>query len=123
MPKQPTTPRRGIRRRTSDYYIVTDNRSGQILGRLADLSLEGFKIITNEELTESSYDCQLSLPRCVGNVKEIPLQASVKWCRHITRMDWYEAGFKIDQISAPSREVLQQIMGEMLRAESTELNL
>jgi len=99
VPKQDVTRRSSIRRRTSDYYIVNDNRSGQILGRLIDLSPGGFRLIANEKPIESSYECRLSLPNYVGNVKEIPLQASVKWCRHNTRMDWYEAGFQIDQIS------------------------
>lgn len=122
MPKKTTTPRRSIRRRTSDYYIVTDMQSGQVLGRLVDLSQNGFQIIASEELSGSTYDCKLSLPRPLEDIKEVPLQASLKWCHRNNQWDWYEAGFQIDLISSSSFKVLQQIIEIMMHNESAKLN-
>lgn len=101
------------RQSTNDYYQVIDAMTGEPMGRLIDVSESGFRIISAENLEPNDYDCLIHLPRHLGNVREIPLQVSLKWCEHNRRFDWYEAGFEINCISKPATEVLKLIIAEI----------
>lgn len=101
------------RQSTNDYYRVLNSLTGEPLGRLIDISQSGFRIISAEDIELGEYDCLIHLPRLVGNVREIPIQVTMKWCEHKRRFDWYEAGFAIDRITDPARELLEQIIKEI----------
>lgn len=112
-PNKQVSPRGSTRRRTNDYYIITDLQSDQTLGRLLDISNEGFKIVTADRLSEASYECRLNLPRFIDNVKEISFQASLKWCHHNAQCDWFEAGLQIDHMTKVSAEILHLIIEDV----------
>jgi hypothetical protein len=101
------------RQSTNDYYRVLNAHTGEPLGRLIDISQSGFRIISAEDLELGEYDSLIHLPRLVRNVREIPIQVTLKWCEHNRRFDWYEAGFAIDSITDHARELLEQIIKEI----------
>jgi len=68
------------------YYLkVTDRQTGQELGRLGDIHLEGMLLFTPEPLPEQAvYDLLLELPKAMAASEErpeLPFQAQTLWNR------------------------------------------
>ncbi len=85
-----------VRRRTSDYYTVTDSSTGKILGRVGNLSVGGFMMIAIDNLeTGKVYQLKITFPERILDAKHISLESECRWGAQNDLAGWWEYGFEI----------------------------
>jgi hypothetical protein len=105
--------RQDYRHQATDYFLVIDRRTGEVIGRLLDISLAGFKMVTDVPLAVNMpLECQLSLPQALGNIRELPFEGTVRWCVHNTEMDCYEIGCQLHEVTEKFQALLAKVLLE-----------
>lgn len=105
--------RQDYRHQAKDYYLVIDRRSGEIIGRLLDISLAGFRMVADVPLEPNTpLECQLSLPRPIANVRELPIEATVRWSLRNHDLDCFEIGCQLHDFNATTRTILSEVLVE-----------
>ena len=99
------------RKRTSDYYLVYEQNSNRLLGRMTNLSLGGFMIVGTDPIPDCrTMICRIEFPRNVDGVEEITVNAASVWSRENKRADWWETGFKLHEVSPLIRSVIGHLI-------------
>jgi hypothetical protein len=105
--------RRNARRRDFSYYMrVMDDKTGQLIGHLADISARGFKIDLQKPLTVGQdYHLHLELTADVADKTFMVFVARCKWCRP-DRLDPFlqNAGFELVSITPHDTVIFQRIV-------------
>lgn len=112
-PQQSDTKRlqQHTRKRTSDYYLVYEQNSNELLGRMTNLSLGGFMLIGTDSIPDGrTITCRIEFPSSVDGVEEITIHANSVWSRENKRADWWETGFKLLEISPLIRSVIGRLI-------------
>jgi hypothetical protein len=85
--------RKKPRRITSDYYVLFDQTSDEVIGRVVDLSAGGAMLITDEPLESlQRCQCRMSLPDFIRGRRFITFELESKWCQFNRVSNWYEVG-------------------------------
>ncbi|MHC5351780.1 PilZ domain-containing protein [Metapseudomonas furukawaii] len=90
---------------------VFDVHSGQCLGRIVDLSMDGFMLLSELPLeADSVWECRLVPLTWVEGLEEIRLGADCLWTRtgEDTRKRW--AGFHIIDIAEDQAIALEELL-------------
>jgi len=97
------------------YYLkVTDRQTGQELGRLGDIHLEGMLLLTPDPLPEQVvYDLLMELPKAMavseGN-QELPFQAQTLWNKPGPGLsNYYYNGFRFLNMDAQAKRVIKNL--------------
>lgn len=99
------------RKRTSDYYLVYEQNSNDLLGRMTNLSLGGLMIVGTDPIPENqTMTCRIEFPGNVDGVEEITIKATSVWSRENKRADWWETGFKLHEVSPLIRTVIGHLI-------------
>lgn len=116
-------PRVQIRRKTSDYYLVFEGMSGELLGRLADLSMAGMRIITTEQLAVGGrFKFRLSLPEPIGKTDSIVVCCTCVWARENEEAGWHESGHVFQSLDDPARATITELVNKIMVEESDRIN-
>ncbi len=98
---------KGDKKYDRPYFDVIDLATGNSLGHLVDLTLEGMKIIGRHSLeVNKTYDIRIDLPQEVKGTEEITAQTCCVWCEKDINPEFYYAGFKILSITPPFSEIV-----------------
>ena len=117
------TPRKSNRRKTSDYYVVFDSKSGELVGRILDMSVHGMKLMTLEPISvPRRISCAIKLDRPIEGRDSLEFEAESRWCQENERAGWYEAGFQIVHISREDLAVIGRLLQEWVASESERHN-
>jgi len=103
--------RQHSRQQTGLTVEVFDRHSGRSLGRLADLSAEGFMLCGVEvPEADSVWDCRLVPAPPLDEIGEIHLGADCLWSRAGAdgQLGW--AGFHIIDIADDQAELIEQLL-------------
>ncbi len=115
--------RKNTRRTTSDYYIVFDGQTEEILGRVSNMSQGGLKLISEKAVdVPRLFHCRMTLPEPVMGQGEILFDAESRWTREIGHYGWYETGYEFGRISNTDRERLELLLRKWMIEESQKLN-
>ena len=115
--------RKHARRRTSDYYLVTNRKSGDVVGRLVNISLGGVMILTDGPVAiDQPYELKVALPEDELDRDELQFEARSIWSRHNELADWWESGFEITDLSPEDMDALQALTRRLMARESERLN-
>ena len=88
--------RKKTRGYTNDYFLVFEIETGEILGRLMNLTPDGIMLISdNENELNKTIKSRMILPELVDGKKEIYFDLQARWCQKNKRADWYETGYEI----------------------------
>jgi hypothetical protein len=80
----------------TDYYEVVDRVTNQKLGRLANLSIEGAMLISDQPIKKrSNHKLTIIFSKSILGHKQIDIDAECRWCRKGKGVDWFESGFKL----------------------------
>lgn len=114
--------RRKIKRRSMSYYMrVVDVSTNQVLGHLADISMQGLKIDSQSPM-QIRKDTRLRLytTQDVADKDHIDFLASSRWC-HVDPLEpgLYDIGFEIIRIDPHDAAILQRIVDKYTTKEST----
>ena len=97
------------------YYLkVTDRPTGQELGRLGDIHLEGMLLFTPEPLIEQAvYDLLLDLPKAMAaseGFSALPILAQTLWNRPGPRLcNYYSNGLRFLSLNSQAQRVIRNL--------------
>ena len=106
--------RRGRRRRrTSDYFLVYDQETNELIGRIIDLTAGGARLISEEPVpVPRTVQCKLVMPHMVGRHRHLYIEVECKWCKKNHRLGWHEAGYEFVNISEENHKIITELIGE-----------
>lgn len=95
----------------TDELIVTDANSGDALGQLANLSIEGLMLASMEPVRLNT-EFRLRVPLSAEGVDDacILVGAESLWCEDINGSGTYWTGFHINDISPEHQAILEKIV-------------
>lgn len=103
--------RNQARRRTSDYFLVYNDETDELIGRVMDLTTEGAMMISETSVeVPQTFKCRLVLPRMIGRHKNLHFEAECKWSRKNHRLGWYESGYRFVDLSDTTRKILTELL-------------
>jgi hypothetical protein len=107
--------RRFRRRSLAHNLIVSDSKTGTQVGQLANLSPEGFMLVTSECLVDKTImNLQITLPEKTHERHVILCKAECKWCSRSENSELFEAGFQLLDMNDSIRAELGSIIAEYL---------
>jgi hypothetical protein len=81
--------RKSIRVNLLNPPEIYDAHSNELLGNMVDISLGGFKIITNNQMEQGKeYLLSINLPEGICDSKSVVVKADVRWCSKDINPNW-----------------------------------
>lgn len=104
--------RKQTRKRISTILRLFDRNTGMNMGRLVNISLEGFKLAAREEVAIGSrFPISMVLPETLVGSNTLSFDAQAVWCRPAEDLPGeYRAGFRIVRINENDLCVLLQLI-------------
>lgn len=104
--------RRNTERRRFGYYMpLVDSTNGQLVGHLADISKDGFKIDTTLQIPDGKVlNLTLTLTGSISHKPTMSFSARSKWCKadEVLPNNYY-VGFELANISRENAQIFNQI--------------
>jgi hypothetical protein len=98
------------RRRPTHYSAVYDRDTRQLLGRLANLSTEGFMLISDRPIeADLVFRCRVILPEDMNAGTGISFEARSLWSRPGSAPKTFANGLHFTQISLSDVETLEKL--------------
>ena len=93
--------KRQYRRRSLVYNLqVADRNTGEIVGRVANLSPQGLMLITTDRLVQDAQlDLSIALPEKIFNRDRIECSAQCMWSKRNAATDFYEVGLQLFEVT------------------------
>lgn len=87
---------------------VVDVNTGLVVGDLANISAEGFMVLTRMALPMNSvFQLSVALPKVIRGVDTLYFGAESLWCSDTDSPGHYWIGFHLIDISSQDQEVLE----------------
>ena len=104
--------RRRLDRRTFSYYMrLMNERTGELIGHLADISTGGFKMESLKPIaSDVDYRFRIELTSDIANVPFMVFGARSKWCQrdHIDN-NTFNVGFQITDMNPGDVEIFSRM--------------
>ncbi|HEY9152853.1 MAG TPA: PilZ domain-containing protein [Anaerolineales bacterium] len=104
--------RRKLDRRTFSYYMrLMNERTGELVGHLADLSTGGFKMDSSKPIPVNvDFKFRIELTSEIANVPFMVFGARSKWCER-DHIDYstFNVGFQITDMSPSNVEIFSRM--------------
>ncbi len=103
--------RRVPRKSLSSVLRVFDRGSGRNLGRMANLSQDGFKLVMRDQPEIGSViSMSMVLPETIEGSNTLSFEAEVVWCQSSEYTQDYRCGFRMLQLSEADQRVMKQLL-------------
>lgn len=101
--------RRLPRKRPDVALQVTDAMTGEVVGRLGNVSMDGMMVVARGPIVEDGlYQFLFHLPDSHGRLHPIEVGVHESWTEAATMRDQIWAGFRFIDISAESENMLRE---------------
>ncbi len=105
--------RRLNRQRLISLTVVLDAHTGEVLGRIGNLSIEGLMLCSDQALDiDHTFALQIKLPDEVGGRSELNLKAHSLWSQRAVDPTYYATGFEILSLDDGDRRVLELLIDD-----------
>ena len=114
--------RRKSNRRSISYYMrILDAGENQMIGHLADISLQGLKMDSQKPIpVNRNYRLRMYTTSDVADKDSIEFEAASKWCvQDSLDPGLYDIGFEILKIYPHDAEIIQHIIDKYSTRETT----
>jgi len=114
--------RRKFKRRSISYYLrVIDAGTNQMIGHLADISLQGLKMDSQKTIPlNKEYRLRINTTADVAEKDFIEFAAGTRWCElDPLQTGLFEIGFEILKIDPHDAEIVQRIMDKYSSRENS----
>lgn len=103
--------RRYPRKKMLREMIVFDRDTGLNVGRLLNISVDGFKLFMRQPL-EGGRQLALSmvLPEQIGGVNTMSFEARNVWCQEQEKRNEFHAGFQLLDLSDTNRNIIETLI-------------
>jgi len=105
--------RRKLERRSISYYMrIIDIGANQLIGHLADITLQGLKMDSQKPLpVKKEYRLRINTTADVADIDFIEFVACTRWCQlDPLQTGLFEIGFEILKIDPHDAEIVQRIV-------------
>ncbi len=93
------------------YSRVFDRKNGKMLGYLADMTVEGAMIISEEPIqTDETYRLRIDLPEDMYGKAYLNLEAHAVWSKPDVNPNFFMTGFQLMNIPPDDKGTIQQII-------------
>ncbi len=108
--------RKSDRRRIAYFMRVYDRETDKFVGNLVDLSDNGLMLIREKPVEpDTKIKMKIGLPRKKEGHDRITFDARCLWCRRNIHTDFFDTGFKLQNMSAEKSETITRLVSEYLR--------
>jgi hypothetical protein len=114
--------RRRIKRRSISYYLrIVDVEANQVLGHLADITLQGLKMDSQKAIpVPKDFRLRIYTTADVSDKDYIDFLASSRWCQiDPLEPSLYDVGFQIVRIDPHDATIIQHIVDKYTAKESS----
>jgi hypothetical protein len=103
--------KRKLKRRQLIYYLqVLDRGTGQLVGRLADITTEGLMLISPEPIEEKKvFEVKMVLPTEIQGDKAVTFDAESIWCQQDVNPDLYVTGFRFLKVAQKDIRIIEDL--------------
>ena len=106
-------PRQAERKRVRLTLEMQDSQTSQIVGRVLDLSIDGFMLLAKQEVKPNQqYEFILNLSEAIKFNKTIQLTVECRWCQPSNTAGYFGAGFTVSNVAPMQRESWKQLVDE-----------
>jgi len=103
--------RRKTRQRLNSLTVVLDAVSGEVVGRIGNLTSEGLLLCSDRPLaTGETFRLQIQLPDEIAGRTRVDLEARSLWTQRAMDPTCYATGFEILHISDSDRNVIELLI-------------
>ncbi len=103
--------RRNPRKKLFREMVVFDRSTGGNVGRLMNLSVDGFKLFTRRDLPAGeNLQLGMVLPDQIAGVNTVSFDARAVWAENLDAPGEYQVGFQFVDLSPQTREVIVNLM-------------
>jgi len=105
--------RRKLQRKYLMFYTrVFNRRTGALLGNLADLTVEGLMLISEEPLPVNTlYDLRMDLPDGFGFPKRhLDMRGRSVWCAPDIDPHFQNTGFKLENVASEDVSIIERLV-------------
>lgn len=89
---------------------IMDTDGTQVAGRVTNLSLEGFMLLTRDPVSPGQVSrLKLAVPETDHDLGHVRFTARCIWCQKSSFSDDYGAGFHIEAITPENRKLLNAL--------------
>jgi hypothetical protein len=114
--------RRKTKRRSISYYMrITDVGGNQIIGHLADITLQGLKMDSQNAIpVHKDFRLRIYTTADVSDKDYIEFMASTRWCQtDPLEPGLFDIGFEIIRIDPHDAEIVQRIVDKYSARENS----
>lgn len=106
------TESRTLKRKHLIYYLkVVDRNTNRLVGRVADITTEGMRLVSEEPIdTDSTLQLRMVLPRKGAGTGEIDIDARRVWSGRDVNPDFYSAGFQLTNVSPQAETAIEYLI-------------
>jgi len=100
---------RKARRRHLIFNLeVTDEESGKVLGRLADLTKDGIMVVAREPLpTDRLYRLRITVPE---GLRDLSFEARSRWSAQDANADYFDTGFQLLEVEPGHADIVHRLI-------------
>lgn len=101
------------RQRLVSLTVVIDAHTGDVLGRIGNLSQEGLMLCSDQALEiDYTYALQIKLPDEVCGKSDLNLEARSLWSQRAVDPTYFSTGFEILSVDDDDRKVLEILIDD-----------
>ena len=103
--------RRRIKRKELIFYLkVFDKERDQLIGHLSDISIEGFKLISEKPIQVGEiYHFKTRLSQKMIGGEQLLFEARSIWCRKNDHLsDFYDVGFRFEDLQSENHQKIEE---------------
>ncbi len=113
--------RRAERRHIIYYLRVFAQDSGELVGYLADLTTEGFMVISDRKVAAGrTFRLRMDLPKEMKGTRQVLFKAKVMWCKPDANPDFYNTGYRILNLSRTDARTIDGLIRDFFYEEPEE---
>jgi len=95
------------RGKTSDYFLIYNSATDELVGRVLNMTVEGAMLISEEPVDPNIViPCRLRLPEPINGCQELIFDMESRWSCENRQLSWYETGYKLLNMSELTEKVL-----------------
>jgi hypothetical protein len=93
------------------YSRVFDRKNGKMLGYLADMTIEGVMVISEDTIqTEDVYRLRIDLPEDLYGKAYLNLEARSVWSKPDVNPNFFMTGFQLQNPTPEDQEIMKRII-------------
>ncbi len=103
--------RRKSRMHTEDLFLVCDALSGEIIGRVINMSVSGVMLVTEKPWPiDKISQCIIRLPEEINGLDHIEFEAISRWCKPDVDPAMFRVGYEIRKMTAEYEKVVEELL-------------